>query len=185
MSYVLGGTVAVLLLGGMAGLLSWIVQRQRNRVTALRQLASSLCWRYVESEPAYTRQWQGEPFDAGRPQSADHVLVGRYRDLDVLVFDYLFVVMPSASNPRATTYQYQVWAVRMPAPPSGSPLDSLVGDRPARLRCEGDTLLSWETRLVDADEIVPRLDMMCRVLESAPSRIWREYGRTAENDGSE
>ncbi|NEE02155.1 hypothetical protein [Phytoactinopolyspora halotolerans] len=45
-------------------------------------------------------------------------------------------------------------------------------------RIDGNVMLSYSKGHLDADDVLPRLELMNRVLDHVPSEIWAQYGRS-------
>lgn len=108
------GVIGVIALGLVIVVGSLLVTRhqENKRRTAMRGLAGTHGWQWTDEDRTFTRQWEGEPFGAGRTRRATNILVGRYADTDIVVLDYSYVTGGGKSS---THHRYTVWAVRMRA----------------------------------------------------------------------
>jgi hypothetical protein len=90
-------------------------RRRRQRALELQQFAASNGWTYVAEDDSQCNRWQRAPFNEGFDRRAKNVLFGRYRNHEMLAFDYTFKTRTQDSNGSSTqTHYYRVCAIALP-----------------------------------------------------------------------
>lgn len=90
-----GGILVILVVAALFGVLYYFLKRNlRNHeadAVALSAWATDHGYTYVErDDQTWTKRWHFFPFGTGDPQHADHVVSGKYGDLEFAAFDYNF-----------------------------------------------------------------------------------------------
>jgi hypothetical protein len=105
--------VAITALVAIGGIVQ--ARRRRQRALELQQFATSNGWTYVAEDDSQCSRWQRSPFNEGFDRRAKNVLFGRYRNHEMLAFDYTFKTRTQDSNGSSTqTHYYRVCAIALP-----------------------------------------------------------------------
>jgi hypothetical protein len=96
-------------------------QADKKRRAMLQGFALSQRWTYAARDDSWTSRFVGTPFGEGDDRTASNVLTGRYRETDMVAFDYSYEThsTDSKGNRTTTTHRYAVCALQMPAPLPG------------------------------------------------------------------
>lgn len=114
MDFWLIAVIAVVVIGGA---LVYQHLAHKKKVAAFTAYAAQRGWQYTEKDNSLVDRYEGHPFGGGHSRRARHVLRGRHRDRDVLVFEYVFKETTGSGDDRKTeTYYFTVAALATPAP---------------------------------------------------------------------
>lgn len=106
--------IAIFTLVAVVGLLQ--ARRRRQHALAIQQFAASNGWTYVPEDDRQCARWQRSPFNEGFDRRAKNVVFGRYRNHEMLAFDYTFKTRTQDSNGSSTqTHYYRICALALPA----------------------------------------------------------------------
>jgi hypothetical protein len=98
-------------------LAGWQYRRNKARRDKLQRYALASGWTYTPEDDAQCQRWERAPFNAGFDRRARTVLSGRFRNHEMLAFDYSYKTRSTDSRGQVQTqtHRYRVCSLALPA----------------------------------------------------------------------
>lgn len=89
---------------------------RQKKIAALRKFAGERGLNFVERDDNWAHQFSGHPFGEGFARRAEYVVHGRFRDREIVAFEYIFKTERGSGDDRETeTHHYMVVSIGLPA----------------------------------------------------------------------
>jgi len=110
-----GGLFVAIVVIGIAVAI-WSYQNNKKRRERLHQFALANGWSFVARDDRQCLRWQRHPFDEGFDRRALNVMTGRFRNHDMLAFDYTYKTRSTDAKGNTTTqtHHWRICALALP-----------------------------------------------------------------------